>query len=111
MIYFDINKKFFLTISLIIVTLFTVTAQKKTQPNIILIMTDQHQAEALSIAGNVDVKTPNLDKLAKSGMRFEKAYVTFPLCTPSRSSIFTGKMPHNLGVNSNEIGDDKIKPA
>ena len=111
MIYFDINKKFFLTISLIIVTLFTVTAQKKTQPNIILIMTDQHQAEALSITGNVDVKTPNLDKLAKSGMRFEKAYVTFPLCTPSRSSIFTGKMPHNLGVNSNEIGDDKIKPA
>jgi arylsulfatase A-like enzyme len=55
--------------------------------------------------------TPNLDKLAKSGIRFEKTYVTFPLCTPSRSSMFTGKMPHNLGVNSNEEGDEIIKPS
>ncbi|WP_140487206.1 sulfatase [Flavobacterium sp. GSA192] len=86
-----------------------VNAQKKEKPNIILIMTDQHQAEALSVAGNADVKTPNLDRLARSGMRFEKTYVTFPLCTPSRSSIFTGKMPHNLGVNSNEVGDNIIK--
>lgn len=104
-------KTFFLAVSLVIMTFNGVNAQKKVQPNIILIMTDQHQAEALSIAGNFDVKTPNLDKLAKSGMRFKKTYVTFPLCTPSRSSIFTGKMPHNLGVNSNEIGDDKIKPS
>lgn len=96
----------------IVVGFFTkANAQQKAQPNIILIMTDQHQAEALSIAGNRDVKTPNLDKLAKSGMRFEKTYVTFPLCTPSRSSIFTGKMPHNLGVNSNEKGEDEIKPT
>ena len=71
------------------------------KPNIVLIMTDQHQANALSIAGNLDVKTPNLDKLAKSGTRFTNAYVTFPLCSPSRSSIFTGKMPHNIAINSN----------
>lgn len=71
------------------------------KPNIVLIMTDQHQAKALSIAGNLDVKTPNLDKLAKSGTRFTNAYVTFPLCSPSRSSIFTGKMPHNIAINSN----------
>jgi arylsulfatase A-like enzyme len=71
-------------------------------PNIVLIMTDQHQAKALSITGNLDVNTPNLDKLAKTGTRFENAYVAFPLCSPSRSSIFTGKMPHTLGINSNE---------
>lgn len=70
-------------------------------PNIVLIMTDQHQAEALSIAGNTDLSTPNLDRLAQSGIRFENAYVTFPLCSPSRSSMFTGKMPHQLGINSN----------
>lgn len=104
-------KLFFLALIVAIGPFNGVNAQKKTQPNIILIMTDQHQAEALSIAGNTDLKTPNLDKLAKSGMRFEKTYVTFPLCTPSRSSIFTGKMPHNLGVNSNEKGDDEIKPS
>lgn len=72
-----------------------------TRPNILLIMTDQHQAKALSVAGNLDVETPHLDKLAKSGVRFENAYVTFPLCSPSRSSMFTGKMPHQLGINSN----------
>lgn len=71
------------------------------KPNIVLVMTDQHQAKALSIAGNLEVKTPNLDKLAKTGIRFTNAYVTFPLCVPSRSSIFTGKLPHTLGVNSN----------
>ena len=111
MVYCDKIKTVFLAINLVIVTFIGVNAQKKAQPNIILIMADQHQAEALSIAGNTDLKTPNLDKLAKSGMRFDRTYVTFPLCTPSRSSIFTGKMPHNLGVNSNEIGDDKIKPT
>lgn len=80
------------------------------RPNIVLIMTDQQQAEALSIAGNLNLHTPNLDKLAKTGIRFENAYVTFPLCTPSRSSIFTGFMPHTLGVNSNSVGDNKMKP-
>lgn len=81
------------------------TGQKnvlKEKPNIILIMTDQHQAEALSAAGNENVKTPNLDQLATKGVLFERAYVTFPLCTPARTSIFTGKMPHVLGVQSNE---------
>ncbi|TXD46773.1 sulfatase [Polaribacter sp. IC073] len=79
-----------------------IASSKVNKPNIVLILTDQHQAKALSIAGNFDVKTPNLDKLAKTGTRFTNAYVTFPLCSPSRSSIFTGKLPHEIGVNSNE---------
>lgn len=99
------------TLMITICTNIDVNAQNEVRPNIILIMTDQHQAGALSIAGNKDLKTPNLDKLAKSGMRFEKSYVTFPLCTPSRSSIFTGKMPHNLGVKSNEKSENKIEPV
>ena len=78
------------------------------RPNIVLIMTDQHQAEALSIAGNLNLSTPNLDKLATSGVRFENAYVTFPLCSPSRSSMFTGQLPHQLGINSNV--DTKLQP-
>ena len=77
-------------------------------PNIVLIMTDQHQAEALSGAGNHNLNTPNLDKLAKTGVRFENAYVTFPLCSPSRSSMFTEQMPHQLGINSNV--DKKMQP-
>ena len=78
----------------------------KKKPNIVLIMTDQHQAKALSIIGNLDINTPNLDKLAKTGTLFPNTYVTFPLCVPSRSSIFTGKYPHSLGVNSNAKGDN-----
>ena len=81
----------------------------KNTPNIVLIMTDQHQAKALSIAGNLNVKTPNLDKLAKTGTRFPNTYVTFPLCVPSRSSIFTGQLPHNLAVNSNAKGDNTMR--
>ena len=86
-------------------------SEKDARPNIVLIMTDQHQAEALSIAGNLNLSTPNLDKLAKTGIRFNNAYVTFPLCSPSRSSMFTGKMPNALGVNSNADGDNKLKVA
>ena len=107
----DKVKSLILIIIIAIGTVFVANAQNDNRPNIILIMTDQHQAEALSIAGNNDLKTPNLDKLAKSGIRFEKAYVTFPLCTPSRSSIFTGKMPHSLDVNSNKSGDNIINPS
>lgn len=103
-------KSLILTI-IIVMGAVVATAQNADRPNIILIMTDQHQAEALSITGNTDLKTPNLDKLAESGIRFEKAYVTFPLCIPSRSSIFTGKMPHNLSVYSNKEGENVINAS
>ncbi|WP_152287924.1 sulfatase family protein [Flavicella marina] len=84
------------------------SAQTNKQPNIVLILTDQHNAQALSYMGNKNVSTPNLDQLARTGMYFDNAYVTFPLCTPSRSSMFTGKMPHSIGVNSNKDGDNRI---
>tara|TARA_B100000809_G_C15128636_1_gene527367 strand:- start:305 stop:1738 length:1434 start_codon:yes stop_codon:yes gene_type:complete len=89
----------------------SVTSQKQQKPNIVLILTDQHNAKALSSAGNKNLSTPNLDNLAKSGIRFENTYVTFPLCTPSRSSIFTGKRPHSLGVNSNQKSENKLNPT
>ncbi len=82
------------------------TYSQDVKPNILLIITDQQQAEAISATGNTDVKTPNIDRLAKNGVLFDRTYVTFPLCTPSRTSIFTGKMPHYLGVESNENGDN-----
>ncbi|MDG2281234.1 MAG: sulfatase-like hydrolase/transferase [Flavicella sp.] len=94
--------------SLFIFIPFIFIAQHKKHPNIVLILTDQHNANALSYMGNTNVSTPNLDQLAKTGMHFDNAYVTFPLCTPSRSSMFTGKMPHAIGVNSNKDGDNQI---
>ena len=69
--------------------------------NILFIITDQQTAGALSCAGNQFVKTPNMDKLAARGMRFEKSYCTYPLCCPSRGSLFTSRMPHELGIYGN----------
>jgi arylsulfatase A-like enzyme len=71
------------------------------RPNVLLIMTDQQQSAALSCAGNPDLHTPHLDALAARGTRFASAYTTFPLCTPARAALFSGRMPHTLGINDN----------
>ena len=72
------------------------------RPNVIWIMTDQHWAGAMSCAGNADVRTPNLDRLAKRGVRFENAYCAMPLSGPSRAAMFTGYMPSQTGMDVNE---------
>ncbi len=69
--------------------------------NVLLIITDQQTADAMSCAGNKYLHTPALDKLASSGIRFEKNYVTQPLCLPFRSSLQTGTYPHETGAISN----------
>ncbi len=72
-----------------------------TRPNILYIFTDQQSADATSCAGNPELETPALDRLAASGVRFERAYCTYPLCTPARASMFTGRMPHEVGITDN----------
>lgn len=67
------------------------------QPNVLFLMADQHNARCISHAGNGDVMTPNLDRLALSGTRFEHAFVQNPICTPSRISFLSGQYPHNHG--------------
>ncbi|NLF38032.1 sulfatase-like hydrolase/transferase, partial [bacterium] len=79
------------------------THAKAGQPNILYIFTDEQYAGAMSVAGCTDVKTPALDALAASGVRFESAYCTYPLCSPSRASMFTGRMPHEVGVMNNVL--------
>ena len=67
------------------------------KPNILFIMTDQHHARMLSSAGNPHLKTRALDSMAKSGIRFSRAYVTNPVCVPSRISMATGMMAGRFG--------------
>jgi len=81
-------------------------AQTSNKPNILIIMTDQQTADAMSIAGNKDLHTPAMDKLAKNGVRFTKAYCAQPLCTPSRTAIFSGKMPFETGFVGNAAEKD-----
>lgn len=76
-------------------------AQQK--PNLIYIMTDQHWAGAMSCAGNTDLHTPNMDRLAEHGVRFTNAYCSFPLSGPSRAAMFTGYMPSQSGMDENEM--------
>lgn len=61
------------------------------RPNILFITSDQHRADVLGCAGNPTVRTPNLDGLARNGVRFERMYCQGPLCQPSRASLLTGR--------------------
>jgi len=76
-------------------------AESSTRPNILLLMTDQQFAGAISCAGNQDVRTPAMDSLAANGTLFTNAYCTNPVCVPSRVSMFNGRMPHEMGVYAN----------
>ncbi len=81
------------------------SAQAQQRPNVVLILTDQQSAIAMSAAGNADLRTPNMDALARDGVMFTNAYCSYPLSTPSRASFLTGKMPVQTGIIDNA---DKI---
>lgn len=67
-------------------------------PNVLIILSDDHSAAHVGCYGNPDVHTPELDRLSKQGLRFNRAYVTAPQCVPSRASIMTGCMPIEIGM-------------
>ncbi|PRB14797.1 sulfatase [Microbacterium sp. MYb62] len=74
------------------------------RPNILLVMADQLAAHVLDRDPG-GVRTPHLDRLRASGADFARAYVSFPLCVPSRASLLTGRMPHEVGVDGNRPAD------
>ena len=67
------------------------------RPNIIFIFSDDHADRAMSCYGSIVNTTPNLDRIAEGGMRFDRAYITQSLCAPSRASVLTGTYPHVNG--------------
>ena len=72
------------------------------RPNILIIMTDHWFSDAMScVIGNEYLHTPAIDSLAENGMLFSRAYCANPICTPSRTSTFTGRFPHETGVQFN----------
>ena len=79
------------------------------KPNILFLFSDQHNAGCLSCAGHNDVKTPNLDKLAATGTRFENAYCQNPVCTPSRMSFLSSIYPSTHGYYG-LYGPEPVQP-
>ncbi|MBL4702480.1 MAG: sulfatase-like hydrolase/transferase [Phycisphaeraceae bacterium] len=71
------------------------------QPNVLLIMSDQHNAQFMGCAGDQLSPTPHLDQLAASGIRMSNAHCPYPLCGPSRMAFMTSRQPHDTGCLSN----------
>lgn len=70
----------------------------RTQPNILFITTDQQRWDSLSFYGTPGYRTPNLDRLARQGVNFARAYCPTPVCTPARVSMITGQYPTRHGA-------------
>lgn len=69
------------------------------RPNIVFVLTDDQGFWSLGSYGNRECRTPNLDRLAASGMRFDAFFCASPVCSPARASIMTGKIPSQHGVH------------
>lgn len=77
--------------------------EQDTRPNILWLCTDQQRFDTLGCYGNKFVRTPNLDRLAASGVRFANAYAQNPTCTPSRASFLTGRYPRICRARQNGV--------
>ena len=89
--------------ALLVANTFSFSQEKK--PNIIFILADDLGSMDLSCYGNPFNETPNLDALAKSGIRFTQAYSASTVCSPSRASIMTGKHPARLKLTNFLVGE------
>src|SRR6201988_5561146 len=88
-------------VALVLAVFAGVSVLADTRPNILYIMSDDHAAHAISAYGSKVNKTPQIDRIAKEGMRFNRCLVTNSICTPSRAVILTGKYSHLNGFYTN----------
>lgn len=81
--------------------------QSSTPKNIVFIISDQHRWDVTGCYGNQYIDTPNIDRLASEGVRFENMYCQFPLCVPSRQSIITSQYASTHGTRKNNVPEDQ----
>jgi len=94
------SKSSILILTLILVSnnIFSNSLEGKEKPNFVFIIADDVSWNDLGCYGNSHVKTPNIDRLANEGLRFDNAFLTASSCSPSRCSIVSGKYPHSNGA-------------
>ena len=83
-------------------------AAKKVRPNIVLVMADDLNWNDLGCYGNKDIKTPNMDQLAREGLRFTHCFTATAMCSPTRQQLYTGVFPVRNGAYPNH---SKVKPS
>lgn len=88
-----------------------VRAAETERLNIVFVLIDDMRYDAMSCAGHPFLKTPAIDKLASSGVRFDNAFVTTSLCSPSRATFLTGLYAHKHGILDNETRMDPTIPT
>jgi arylsulfatase A-like enzyme len=108
-------------IALILAASLSLPATAAPKPNVILIYSDDHGFSDLGAQGvDKDIRTPNLDALARDGVRFQRGYVSAPQCVPSRAGVITGRYQQRFGVEDNLKGPlplaeltiaERLKPA
>ena len=94
---------------LIAFLLLSTIAVAQQRPNIIYIMSDDHDNNAISAYDKRFISTPNIDRLAKEGMKFNKAFVGNSICSPARATLLTGQLSHKNGVKDNFTRFDSSK--
>jgi len=103
------NKSALLLVIILLHSTNILFAQNK--PNVLFIITDQQSYNMMSCMGNKWLSTPNMDRIASMGYRFERAYCSNPVCTPSRFSLMTGHYASEIGAkeNTSVFNDEKVK--
>ena len=81
------------------------------QPNILFIISDDQGYWSLGCTGNQEIITPNIDRLAAEGMRFDQFFCASPVCSPARASLLTGCIPPQHGVHDWLRDDDERQAA
>ena len=74
-------------------------AEAQSRPNVVFVLSDDQGCWALGCAGNREIETPHLDRLAATGMRFDRFFCASPVCSPARATLLTGRIPSQHGVH------------
>jgi uncharacterized sulfatase len=96
-------KRLHLATALLVAGLALAAHAVESHPNLVLFISDDHGCADSGAYGSTDVRTPQLDQLAREGMRFRMAFAASPTCMPSRAAMFTGLMPFRNGAHANNL--------